>query len=598
MQKQEITELIDNNGDETIDEYRTLADDWGVSANFHEFGFGLAYKDGYLYAALATAIEPGGASTNPQIADRGKCIKVDINTGKLEYIAHGFRTPNGVGIGFGGDIYIADNQGDWLPSSKISRVKKGSWNGSRSVDFEGTAGLTETPPVVWLPQDEIGNSPSTPIAINIGPYQNQMIHGEVTHGGVKRVFVEEVDGVTQGALFRFTQGIEAGVNRIAWGPDGSLYIGGIGSTGNWQHTGKLRYGLQRMKYNENVTFEMLAVRAKQNGFEIEFTEPLADCEGWNANGYEVTQWYYKPTAEYGGPKLAEKKLKVKSATVSEDKKKVFLEMDGLKEGHVVYIRIAEKFASESNNDLWTTETWYTLNKIPSVRGTSTKSPCSSADNTLTDAEKAAGWELLFDGKSINKFRNYKKQSIGKSWVVSDNSIHLNSVKKDDGGWQAADGGDIITNESYKDFDLKLEWKISACGNSGVMFNVKEADNYDYVWLTGPEMQVLDNTCHPDTRFRTHRAGDLCDTTETKYLTVKPSGQWNKARIISKDGKVEFWLNGYKTVEFEMHTDEWKDMVAKSKFKDMPDFGTMEEGHISLQDHGDKVWYKNIKIRKL
>ena len=598
MQKQEITELVDNDGDETIDEYRTLADDWGVSANFHEFGFGLAHKDGYLYAALATAIEPGGASTNPQIADRGKCIKVDINSGKLEYIAHGYRTPNGVGVGFGGDIYIADNQGDWLPSSKITRVKKGNWNGSRSVDFEGTADLTETPPVVWLPQDEIGNSPSTPLALNVGPYQNQMIHGEVTHGGVKRVFVEEVEGVTQGALFRFTQGIEAGVNRIAWGPDSSLYIGGIGSTGNWQHTGKLRHGLQRMKYNDKVSFEMLAVRAKQNGFEIEFTEPLADCAGWDASGYEVSQWYYKPTVEYGGPKLGEKNLKVKSATVSSDKKKVFLEMDGLKEGHVVYIRIAEKFASANNNDLWTTETWYTLNRVSTAKGAVANNPCSTADNTLTDAEKAAGWELLFDGKSMDNFRNYKKQSLGKSWVISDNAIHLNSVKKDDGGWQAADGGDIITNDTYKDFDLQLEWKISACGNSGVMFNVKEADNYDYVWLTGPEMQVLDNTCHPDTRFRTHRAGDLYDMIETKYVTVKPSGQWNKARIMSKDGKVEFWLNGYKTVEFEMHTDQWKEMVANSKFKDMPDFGTMTEGHISLQDHGDKVWFKNLKIRKL
>lgn len=599
MQKQELTELVDVDGDELIDEYRTLCDDWGVSSNFHEFGFGLAEKDGYLYAALATAIDPGGASTQPQIQDRGKAIKVNIETGDLEYVAHGFRTPNGVGIGYGGDVYIADNQGDWLPSSKIVRVKQGNWYGSRSVDYEGTAELEETPPVVWLPQDEIGNSPSTPLAIDIGPYKGQMIHSEVTHGGVKRVFVEEIDGVTQGALFRFTQGIEAGVNRIAWGPDGSLYMGGIGNPGNWGHTGKLRYGLQRMKYNGTSTFEMLAVRAHTNGMEIEFTEPLEECSGWDTGSYEVKQWYYKPTKDYGGPKMDERSLNVKSATVSPDRKKVFLEIDDLKEGHVVYIRLAGVFVSQPGHDLWSTETWYTLNKIPAGKaGKVSPSPCSTVDNTLSAAEKAAGWELLFDGKSIEQFRNYKKETLGSSWVVEDGAIHLNSVKKDDGGWQAADGGDIITKETYKDFEFHLEWKISQCGNSGIMFNVKEDEQYDYVWLTGPEMQVLDNTCHPDTRFVTHRAGDLYDMIEAKYNTVNPAGKWNKARIKSKDGKVEFWLNGYKNVEFEMHTEEWKAMVAGSKFKDMPDFGTMKEGHISLQDHGDKVWYKNLKIRKL
>ena len=604
MQKQELTELVDIDGDERIDEYRTLCDDWGVSSNFHEFGFGLAEKDGYLYAALATAIEPGGASTQPQIQDRGKAIKVSIETGEIEYVAHGFRTPNGVGIGYGGDVYIADNQGDWLPSSKIVRVKKGNWYGSRSVDFEGTANLVETPPVVWLPQDEIGNSPSTPLALNVGPYKDQMIHSEVTHGGVKRVFVEEVEGVTQGALFRFTQGIEAGVNRIAWGPDGSLYMGGIGNPGNWGHTGKLRYGLQRIEYNGTSTFEMLAVRAHSNGMEIEFTEPIEQCSGWDASGYEVKQWYYKPTVEYGGPKMDERALVVRSATVSDDRTKVFLEIDGMKEGHVVYIRLADKFVSDKGHDLWTTETWYTLNKIPTAKaGSVGATPCSTKDNTLSSAERDAGWELLFDGERIDGFRNFNKQTLGSSWIIDDDAIHLDSKRQADGSWKASDGGDLVTKETYKDFELHLEWKIGQCGNSGVFFNVKEDEKYYAPYLTGPEMQILDNTCHPDTRYVTHRAGDLYDMIESRYNTVSPAGKWNKARIKSKDGKVEFWLNGYKNVEFEMHTDRWKEMIASSKFNpqedaNMVDFGSMKEGHISLQDHSDKVWFKNIKIRRL
>ena len=599
MQKQEMTRLIDTDKDDVIDEYQTLSDSWDVSANFHEFGFGLEYKDGYFYAALATAINPGGASTQPQIQDRGKVIRVNKNTGETEFIASGLRTPNGIGIGYNGELFVADNQGDWLPSSKILHITPGAWFGSRSVDPEGTKKLQEKPPVVWLPQDEIGNSPSTPSYINAGPYKGQMIHGEVTHGGVKRVFVEEVDGELQGCVFRFIQGLEAGVNRLCWGPDGALYIGGIGNPGNWGQSGKLHYGLQRLAYNGKSTFEMLAVRAKTNGVEVEFTEPLQGTDGWNPAHFEVKQWYYKPTEEYGGPKLDERRLEIASSTVSDDRKKVFLELRGMKPGHVVYIRLKKHFISESGNAVRSTEAWYTMNRIPAnTQGVSRKSPYNFANNSLTDQEKASGWVMLFDGKTLNGWRNFKKQTIGKSWIVDQESIHLDARPDDKGGWQAPDGGDIITDKEYENYEFSLEWKISNCGNSGIIFNVVESEKYDYVWQTGPEMQVLDNSCHPDARIRTHRAGDLYDMIETSVSTVKPAGEWNEARIRSVNGKVDFWLNGYNVVSFEMHTDAWKKMVANSKFKDMPGFGLAKKGHISLQDHGDKVWFRNIKIREV
>ncbi|MEO0473174.1 MAG: PA14 domain-containing protein, partial [Bacteroidota bacterium] len=249
LQKQELTQLIDHDGDDVADEYKTVCSGWKVSANFHEFAFGLAYQDGHFYATLATAILPGGASANPQIPDRGKVVKINRETGAFSFMAHGLRTPNGIGEGVDGELFVADNQGDWLPASKIVHVREGAWYGSRSVDFDGTANLEEALPVVWLPQDEIGNSPSQPAYLNIGPYKGQMIHGEVTHGGVKRVFAEKVNGQYQGAVFRFTQGLEAGINRMAWGPDGALYVGGVGSTGNWRHMiGELQnwYGLQRL----------------------------------------------------------------------------------------------------------------------------------------------------------------------------------------------------------------------------------------------------------------------------------------------------------------------------------------------------------------
>lgn len=365
LQKQELTRLVDEDGDDVTDVYETVANDWGATGNFHEFAFGLVYKDGHFYATLATAILPGGASADPQDPDRGTVVKINKDTGDVEFIAKGLRTPNGIGLGINDEIFVADNQGDWLPASKIVHIVEGEFYGSRSVDFEGTAGLTEKKPVSWLPQDEIGNSPSQPAILNVGPYQNQMIHGEVTHGGIKRVFVEEVDGQLQGALFRFTQGLEAGVNRLVWGPDEKLYIGGIGNPGNWGHVGKTWFGLQRMTYTGNPVFEMLAIRAASDGFEIEFTEPLADGVGEQASDYNITQFYYLPTAEYGGPKRSERSLPIENIEVSDDRKRVKLTLGGLQPDHMVYFRLNDgTFSSEAGRSLWTTEAWYTLNRIP------------------------------------------------------------------------------------------------------------------------------------------------------------------------------------------------------------------------------------------
>ena len=112
------------------------------------------------------------------------------------------------------------------------------------------------------------------------------------------------------------------------------------------------------------------------------------------------------------------------------------------------------------------------------------------------------------------------------------------------------------------------------------------------------MQILDNTCHPDTRFETHRAGDLYDMITTRYITVNPAGEWNKIRIVSKDGHVQFYQNGYEVVNFQMHNEKWLEMIKNSKFHEMPAFGLSKKGHIALQDHGDKVWFRNIKVRTL
>ncbi|HNL37815.1 MAG TPA: DUF1080 domain-containing protein, partial [Saprospiraceae bacterium] len=602
LQKQELTKLIDTDGDDIIDEYQCFAKGWLASANFHEFAFGLAYKDGYFYAALATAIMPGGASARPQILDRGKCVKISRQDGSIEFVARGLRTPDGVGLGANGEIFITDNQGDWLPSSKLLLVKPNAFFGSYSVDSTTVASMPVTPPVVWLPQDEIGNSPTQPSYLKDGPYQGQVIFGDVCYGGLQRVFTETIDGVMQGCVFRFSQGFEGATHRLAWGPDGALYLGMIGNPGNWGQEGKLWYGLQRMKYNGTSVFEMLAVRAKSNGMEIEFTEPLREGEGWDAYHYLVKQWWYKPTPQYGGPKMDEETLNVASATVSDDRKKVFLEIPGLKPGHVVSIHLRNLPLSELNHEIWTTDAWYTLNNIPAnTPGEIRPHPPATPpmDNTLSAREKAEGWALLFDGQTLNGWHNYGKNTIGAAWVVADNAIHLDAKPRTEGEWQQREGGDILTAESYKDFELELDWKIASCGNSGIFYNViEDPAKYGYGWMTGPEMQVLDNACHPDARIPKHRAGDLYDMISCKYETVRPAGEWNHVRIVSKNGKVEHWLNYRKLVEYDQNSPEWPKMIAASKFKEWAAFGTAREGKIALQDHGDAVWYKNIKIRRL
>ncbi len=177
--------------------------------------------------------------------------------------------------------------------------------------------------------------------------------------------MEKVEDEYQGIVFKFTQGLESGVNRLALGPDGALYAGGVGSGSNWGQYGKLDYGLQKLKYNGKSTFEMLAVRAKTNGMEIEFTQPLKEGSGNTASDYQVLQWRYESTIQYGGPKIGVDTLAILSVTVAADRKKVFLELDGLKQGHVVYFHLNNRtIISHTDNSLWSTEGWYTLNHIP------------------------------------------------------------------------------------------------------------------------------------------------------------------------------------------------------------------------------------------
>lgn len=227
------------------------------------------------------------------------------------------------------------------------------------------------------------------------------------------------------------------------------------------------------------------------------------------------------------------------------------------------------------------------------------SPQTTSMNTETEAPVPPGWTSLFDGKTTNGWHSYGKSEAGAAWKPEGGVLHLDPVAKKNG----AKGGDLVTKEEYSDFDLKLEWKIAPQSNSGIIFYVNEDPaKFSETYNTGPEMQVLDNGSpiklgHPDAKLYSHRAGDLYDLIAAKEA-AKPAGSWNQVEIVSNKGKLDFYLNGQHTLSTTMWNDNWKQMIAVSKFKDMPGFGTFRKGHIALQDHGDEVWYRNIMIKKL
>lgn len=223
----------------------------------------------------------------------------------------------------------------------------------------------------------------------------------------------------------------------------------------------------------------------------------------------------------------------------------------------------------------------------------------SVETTTEDTsmvQPAKEWVNLFADNDFSQWHKYGGGEVGNAWKIENGEAFLDAKNKD--GWQSGDGGDIITNKEFENFHLKYDWKISQGGNSGVIFMSHEAPEYQYSWSTGMEMQVLDNEGHPDAKIISHRAGDLYDLIVSSEETAKPFDEWNSAEIVVNNGKLDMILNGTTVVSTTMWTPEWEALIADSKFKDMPNFGTFKKGAIALQDHGNLVYFKNVMIQEL
>jgi type 1 glutamine amidotransferase len=422
-QRDEITKLEDADGDGSYETRSTLAAGW-VSDNYHHFTFGLEHHEGFLYATLSTSIGSGDDDVltgelvginglNPK--NRGTLMKIALDTGEIEYVCGGFRTPNGVLVDGSGRVFVGENQGAWQPAGRVNHAQPGNFYGHYNETHATTERYPDggepalfadvqpaAQPALWLPQNEVCNSPTDFVIVPSGRFEGQMLIGEVKLGGIRRANLETVNGVVQGAVFRFSQGFEGGVNRLLWGPeiDGepSLYVGCIGERASWSWRGT-RTGLQRMSpTGDESTLEFHSIHATETGFTIDFTRPVKVEDLEDTTRYELSQWHYEPTPEYGGPKVDEEELVVTVASASPDGTSVTITVPGLKPGRCVYLRTDP--AGAQGETMWSPEAWYTLNEIPGR--VAEKRPRSDRQQVLVFSKTAgfrhksidAGVELL------------------------------------------------------------------------------------------------------------------------------------------------------------------------------------------------------------
>ncbi|MFD9770811.1 family 16 glycoside hydrolase [[Kitasatospora] papulosa] len=698
-QKHELTQLVDKDGDFVTDEYRTVAT-WPYGGNFHEFAFGLLYRDGYFYVNLSVAIDYGGATTTPQPAQgRGTTYKVSKKTGRIQVVAGGLRTPNGIGWGPEGSLFTTDNQGGWLPASKLVQIKQDRFFNHYTQPSGAFDDRTPTQPVLWLPQNEIANSPSTPLYLDKGRFAGQMLFGDVTYGGLQRAYLEKVKGQYQGAVFRYTQGLEAGVNRITMGPDGSIYTGGLGADGNWGQEGKLKFGLQKLTPNGGNTFDIKEMRAVPGGFDLEYTQPLSEATAEElASHYRAEQWRYTPTSDYGGPKIGEERLAVRSATLSGDSRTVRLRLDGLKPDRVVHVRSPRPFASTSGESLWSTEAWYTLNALPGKQpppatlyeaeearltgtaGVHTDHPGYSGSGFVdryntenrtgttfdVTVPKAGDYDVNlrysngpnpFQGtKSLSlhvngkKLRQTRLPSTGTwdTWSTQTERVRLKAgsntlsyrydtgdtghvnldlitvhrhgasvslfdgTTASQGQWQHTDGrrvawpltaersmevccGDIRTKDAYQDFRLRMEFRVPLLpddvtgqdrGNSGVYLQ----DRY--------ELQILDS--FGDTTPDTNEAGAIYQKKAPDINAATAPETWQTYDVTFRAAR--FDDSGRKTADARV-TVVWNGRTVHDDIAiDGPTGAGAPEspsaGAIRLQDHGNAVRFRDIRIEPL
>lgn len=419
-------------------------------AQYHQFATGLEYKDGSFYFMATSSHAPKLESE-----ERGALIRIDPVAKTHEVIANGMREPNSLITGPEGELFTTDNQGEWRPANMLIHLKKGRFFGMHGPTAPVAAGRPVSPPAIWYPHGETAQSPTQPVFVKDGIFKGQMLVGDVNLGGLKRLFLEKVKGEFQGAVFRFsgTEGFTCAWNRLVFGPDGALYLGGIGGNsalgnpGGWGWNSKT-FGLMKMKPNGKTVFEMLAVRSSPTGFEIEFTKPLGNAAIQTSN-FTARKWWYQPTAAYGGPKIGEVAVTVSAARISADRTKINLDLAGFEPLKVYGLKI-NGITSQTGEAPRSNEAWYTVLNVGSADVTIGIASSRTVPNLpcllpikngqgrfildLTEYDTNRDWRVIgLDGSGKISGRFDGRKSLLLPAIEGSGIFHL-LVRDDSGNW--------------------------------------------------------------------------------------------------------------------------------------------------------------------
>jgi hypothetical protein len=390
-QRPELTKIVDNNGDGIADEFETICDRWGVSGDYHEYAFGPARdKEGNFYITLNVGF---GGGHQAKVPWRGWCVKITPN-GEMEPYAYGLRSPNGIATSPDGDIFYADNQGEWSASNKIHHIKRGQFYGHQAslkwlkdspfaktgsdkvasgMMYDGQAppgkagpkGFPElTPPCVWFPFGRMGQSLSQPTwdTTNgkFGPFAGQMFVGDQNRANVMRVALEKVNGEFQGACFPFRSGFQCGVNRIEFGPDGALYVGQTAR--GWGSIGGKSEGLQRIAFTGEVPLEIHHMTLTKSGFDFTFTKPVDPAAFQEKNALTLKSFTYIYHSTYGCPEQDTRPEVVQIGKLSADGKTLSVAVPDVKPGRIYEFRFNE-CKTRDGQAILHPDAYYTVNQL-------------------------------------------------------------------------------------------------------------------------------------------------------------------------------------------------------------------------------------------
>lgn len=382
-QRGEVTRLKDANGDGQAELFETVADGWEINGDYHEYAFGSKFdRDGNMWVVLCLT-----GSFNSDVKYRGWCLRISPD-GKVTPTCSGLRSPGGVGANCNGDMFYTDNQGPWNGTSSLKHLQPGKFlghpAGNRWYDATDALGVRPKdpqsgsrmmveakkipelePPAVYFPYQKMGQSASGIVCDStmgkFGPFAGQMFVGDQTHSTVMRVFLEKVNGHYQGACFPFRAGFGSGSLSLHLTPDGQLFVGGTNR--GWGSRGSKPYALDRLAWTGKVPFEIHEMRARPDGFELRFTQPVDPIAAADVKSYRMETYTYIYQAGYGSPEVDKTEPKITKAVVLDDGKRVRLTVDKLEEGHVHELHLPG-VRNAMNQPLLHPVAYYTLNYFP------------------------------------------------------------------------------------------------------------------------------------------------------------------------------------------------------------------------------------------